>query len=311
MTETPNWGGNESLPAPPAPGLRARFFRGDSWLAAFGRTGMYLVFAAALAVILGFAARPLMRSKLTPSHYLLLLGTETILTIAVIGAALPMSFLEKRQPGEYGIPVHLAFGKLFWQGVLAGLVEVTALIGIIAALGGYSFGSFAVHGPLMVRWLLLWAVFFVVVGFGEEFLFRGYAQYTLGRGLGFWPAAILLSIVFGLLHLANPGEGWVGAVSVVFFGLAMCFSLRRTGSLWFAVGLHASFDFGESFLYSVPNSGVVLDGHLSNAAMHGPAWLTGGSIGPEGSIFCFLMTGLLCYLIHRLYPARDGAAQPS
>jgi uncharacterized protein len=271
---------------------------------------MYLVFAAALAVIFGFAVRPLMGSKPSSSQYLLLLGTEAILTIAVIGAALPMSFLEKRQPGEYGFPVHLAFGKLFWQGVLSGLAEVTVLIGLIAAFGGYSFGSFAVHGPSMVRWLLLWAVFFMMVGFGEEFLFRGYVQYTLGRGLGFWPAAILLSIVFGLLHLANPGEGWVGAASVVFFGLAMCFSLWRTGSLWFAVGLHASFDFGESFLYSVPNSGVVLDGHLSNAAMHGPAWLTGGSIGPEGSIFCFLMTGLLCYLIHRLYPARDGAAQP-
>lgn len=311
MTETPNWGGNESPPAPPAPGLSARFFRGDSWLAAFGRTGMYLVFAAALAVIFGFAARPLMGSKPSSSQYLLLLGTEAILTIAVIGAALPMSFLEKRQPGEYGFPAHLAFGKLFWQGVLAGLAEVTVLIGLIAAFGGYSFGSFAVHGPLMVRWLLLWAVFFVMVGFGEEFLFRGYVQYTLGRGLGFWPAAILLSIVFGLLHLANPGEGWVGAVSIVFFGLAMSFSLWRTGSLWFAVGLHASFDFGESFLYSVPNSGVVVDGHLSNAAMHGSAWLTGGSIGPEGSIFCFLTIGLLCYLIHRLYPASDRAVQPS
>jgi membrane protease YdiL (CAAX protease family) len=311
MTEAPNWSGNESLPVPPAPDLSARFFRGDSWLAALGRTGMYLVFAAALVVILVFAARPLMKSEPSSSEYMLLLGEKAVLAIAVIGAALPMSLVEKRQPGEYGFPIHLAFGKLFWQGVLAGLAEVTALIGLIAAFGGYSFGSFAVHGTLMVRWLLLWAVLFVVVGFGEEFLFRGYVQFTLGRGLGFWPAAILLSIVFGLLHLGNPGENWVGAVSVAFFGLAMCFSLRRTGSLWFAVGLHASFDFGESFLYSVPNSGVILDGHLSNAVMHGPAWLTGGSIGPEGSIFCFLVTGLLCYVIHRLYPARDGSAQPT
>jgi hypothetical protein len=68
--------------------------------------------------------------------------------------------------------------------------------------------------------------------------------------------------------------------------------------------MHASFDFGETFLYSVPDSGLLLPGHLSNAALHGPAWLTGGTPGPEGSVFDFLILMLFFYIFHRMYPPR-------
>jgi hypothetical protein len=94
-------------------------------------------------------------------------------------------------------------------------------------------------------------------------------------------------------------------------GLIFAFSLRRTGNLWFAVGLHASFDFGETFLFSVPNSGVVFDGHLSNASLHGPKWLTGGSVGPEGSVFSFLTMAILALLVHLLYPAKNANPTPN
>jgi membrane protease YdiL (CAAX protease family) len=96
-------------------------------------------------------------------------------------------------------------------------------------------------------------------------------------------------------------------------GLFWCLTLRRTGNLWFAVGMHASFDFGETFLYSVPDSGVVFPGHLSNATRAGPAWLTGGSAGPEASVFDFVVLLMLFYVFHRLYPrpeSRPDKPQP-
>jgi hypothetical protein len=89
-------------------------------------------------------------------------------------------------------------------------------------------------------------------------------------------------------------------------GLIFALSLRRTGNLWFAVGLHASFDFGETFLYSVPNSGIVFAGHLSDATLHGAKWLSGGSVGPEGSVFSFLTMGILALVVHRLYPPKSS-----
>jgi membrane protease YdiL (CAAX protease family) len=215
-----------------------------------------------------------------------------------------MARIEHRPLGMYGLPAQSAFGKLYWQGWIVGLMEVSALVGLIAAFGGYKFGALAVHGASLIRWAVAWGLFFVIVGLFEEFLFRGYTQFTLATGIGFWPAAILLSLGFGAVHLGNPGEGKVGSASVVMIGLILSLALRRTGNLWFAVGLHASFDFGETFLYSVPNSGIVFPGHLSNASLQGATWLTGGTVGPEGSVFSFATMLLLAIAIHLMFPAK-------
>ena len=181
------------------------------------------------------------------------------------------------------------------------------MIGVIAAFGGYHFGTLAIHGTQLLRWAAFWAIFFLVVGFYEEFSFRGYPQFTLSQAAGFWPAALVLSCAFGAVHLSNPGENGVGIAGIVLTGLFWSFTLRRTGTLWFAVGMHASFDFGETFLYAVPDSGAVFPGHLSNATLAGPAWLTGGTAGPEGSILDFLVLLLFFYGFHRLYPAAQPA----
>jgi membrane protease YdiL (CAAX protease family) len=226
--------------------------------------------------------------------------------IAAFLAAWIMSQIEARPLGLYGLPVRDAFGKQFWLGCLFGLGEIGALIGIIAAFGDYSFGSLAEHGGAIAKWALFWGVFFVVVGLFEEFFFRGYSLHTLAEGIGFWPAAVLLAVFFGLVHKTNSGENWVGVAGVVFVALFWSFTLKRTGSLWFAFGMHASFDFGETFLFSVPDSGMIFPGHLSNATLRGPNWLTGGAPGPEASVIDFLIIALFFFLFDRLYPARQA-----
>ena len=344
------------LTPPPPEGLPSKIFLHDGGLRAGWRLLIYAAFAAAIA----FGGQFVLRQFVRPSRgvfspgYLLI--QEAFSFVVIFAAALIMAQIERRSAGVYGLPLRGAFGKLFWQGCLIGLVEVSALVGLIAAFGGYSFGGLAVHGGQLLRWAMLWAVFFLVVGLFEEFLFRGYIQFTLAdmgfwtaailfsalfwrlhmshrgdgvgfwlaatwlvliigrfrssgqgekaKGIGFWPAAILLSLLFGRVHLENPGEGWVGAAGVVMIGLVFAFGLRRTGNLWLVVGWHASFDFGETFLFSVPNSGIVFSGHLSNAALHGARWLTGGTVGPEGSVFSFLTMGLLAIAVHFLFPAK-------
>jgi membrane protease YdiL (CAAX protease family) len=262
--------------------------------------GIVLVFLSGAVMLLREFVRPA-RGVFSPGVQLL---GEFVSFLAVFCAALIMAQLEGRSAGVYGFPLRGAFGKLFWQGWLFGFVEVSSVVGLIAAFRGYSFGSLAESGAAMVRWTLFWALFFVVVAFFEEFFFRGYTLYTLTEGIGFWPAAVLLSLLFGVVHRTNEGENWVGIASVILSGLFWSFSLRRTGSLWFALGMHASFDFGETFLYSVPDSGMVFPGHLSNATLQGPQWLTGGTPGPEASVFDFLVLGLLFFLLHWMYPPK-------
>jgi hypothetical protein len=292
--------------APPPEGLKAIFFQDDGGLRAGWRLLLYATFVAGL----GFAAGILLLLFAPPSRFqffpVSLFAEDAFGFLVIFGAALIMSQIEHRPVGAYGLPVRGAFGKMFWQGWLFGLAEISVLIGLIYAFGGYRFGSLALHGGEIARWGMIWAIAFVFVGLFEEFLFRGYTQYTLADGIGFWPAAILLSCSFGAVHLRNPGEDPVGAASVVMTGLVFAFALRRTGNLWFVVGWHASFDFGETFLFSVPDSGLLFDGHLSNATLLGQKWLTGGSVGPEGSVFSFLTMAILALLIHFLFPARNS-----
>lgn len=292
-----------TFPPPPPEGLASKVFFGQDGLRAgwslllYTAFGLMIWYPLAMVVLLigGFQ-----EGSYSPQSVAL---GELVSFAAVYGAALVMARLERLPAGIYGLPLPQAFGKSFWQGIFLGLCEVGLLVGLIAAFGGYSFGNLAVHGTGLLGWGLLWAAAFVLVGFSEEFMFRGYVQYTLTRGIGFWLAALCLSLVFGASHLTNPGEGMVGALNVAVTGVVFAFALRRTGNLWLAVGWHASFDFGETFLFSVPNSGNVFDHHLSNAVLQGPAWLTGGTVGPEGSVFGFLTMGIAALAIHFLFPA--------
>ena len=216
--------------------------------------------------------------------------------------ALVMGAIEKRSPGDYGLPWRNDFGKAFWVGMAWGIVAITVLVLAIGGLGDFSPGGLALHGGRILKFAVFWGGFFVIVGLFEEFLLRGYTQFTLTQGIGFWPAALLLSTFFAALHVGNPGETWMGLLAVAVIGLFFCLTLRRTGNLWFAVGFHASWDWGESYLYSVPDSGGMVTGHLMRSSFHGSAWLTGGSVGPEGSVLVFVVMALTWLAFDRAYP---------
>lgn len=237
-----------------------------------------------------------------------LLLQEFIGVIATFLAAGIMGMLEARPFGGYGLPRADAFGARFWQGALWGIAMIAAILLLIRAFGGFSFGALALQGASLWGYAALWMVTFFFVGLFEEFLFRGYAQFTLATGIGFWWSAIALSAGFGAMHLANRGEDKIGALSVFVIGMFFCLTLRRTGNLWFAVGLHMVFDWGETFLFSVPNSGIVAPGHLLNSSFHGPVWLTGGSVGPEGSVMAFPVVGFAAILFAMVYPAQKQKA---
>jgi hypothetical protein len=153
--------------------------------------------------------------------------------------------------------------------------------------------------------MLAWALTFCAVALWEEFFFRGYVLATLADGIGFWPAASVISALFGAIHLTNGGEAWVGVLGIFLISMLFCLTLRRTGSLWFAVGLHAAWDFAETFIFSAPDSGTVAPGTLLRSTFHGPAWLTGGTVGPEASIIADLAVVLAMLLFVRFYPARS------
>jgi uncharacterized protein len=244
----------------------------------------------------------------TPATLLII---EAISLGATLLTMLAMTKIEERTFAEYYLPWSAAFGRRFWQGLAYGLTMVSLMMGLIAAFHGFSLGSLALNPGATIRYGGLYAVTFFLVGLFEESTFRGYLQAALGSGIGFWPAALVLAAVFGGSHLSNPGEARYGALMAGCFGLLVVFTLRRTGNLWFAIGMHSAWDWGESFLYSVPDSGLVVHGHLLNSTSHGPVWLTGGTVGPEASVFCFVVLFVAAVGVHFLFPeAQNSKALP-
>jgi uncharacterized protein len=300
----------ENLPAqPPAafePGLTPRLsahpmhavFLGPDGLRVPWRFLLYIAIGAAIVLLLGSV-----RHYWHPRVQLWegVIGEFEIL-IGAVAAAVIMARIEKRSFDAYGLPPRRAFGKLFWVGMVWGIASLTVLMLMMRGAGLFYFGGLALHGTRIVKFAAFYALFFLLVGLGEEFVARGYTQFTLTQGMGFWPAAILLSAMFGAIHLSNQGEAWVGILGAAVIGFFFCLTLRRTGTLWFAVGFHASWDWGESYLYSVPDSGGVSPGHLLQSSFHGSRWLTGGSVGPEGSVLLFVIIGLTWAAFDRVYP---------
>ncbi len=134
---------------------------------------------------------------------------------------------------------------------------------------------------------------FICVGVTEELVTRGYPLFALSQGIGFWPAAILTSLLFGAAHTGNKGEDYIGVGAAVFVGVILAFSLKWSGSLWWAIGYHFSWDWAQTFFYGVPDSGHPSMRHFLSGVAAGPTWLSGGNVGPEGSILVLPVLGLL------------------
>jgi membrane protease YdiL (CAAX protease family) len=291
--------------------------RGPNGIRAGWRVLIFLAIVVALAAVVNLAvflgARFVLHrpphigaiSSLTPLAAILSDGAIFVFTAL---AALIMSRIERRKWGAYGLPGKPAFGAHFWSGIFAGFLAISCALLAMFFLHGFHLAGIATHGTALLWSTLAWSAAFVIVGLGEEFAFRGYLQFTLTSGMGFWPAAVLLSALFGLAHAGNPGESKLGLLSVVCFGILFCFILRRTGDLWWVVGFHAGWDWGQTFFYGVTDSGLRPYQNLFNSSFSGPTWLTGGTVGPEASIFTPLVLLIVGLLVSRVYRQNEYRA---
>ncbi|MCU1331692.1 MAG: amino terminal protease family [Candidatus Angelobacter sp.] len=235
-------------------------------------------------------------------------AVELILFLVLLFLARVMSKIEHRNVGVYGLPLQRSALSGFVRGYfLWGFLPLAILLLILRALHVFYLGNLSPLNLQILGWGALWFFFFLLVGFFEEFAFRGYFLYTLAEGIGFWPAAIIQAILFARVHMGNGGETRIGIIATGVFALFAAATLWRTGNLWLAVGAHAGWDWGQSFFFGVNDSGVQVPGHLLNPHVsHGPAWLTGGSVGPEGSVLTLVVWALMAvFFLARYRPRRE------
>lgn len=219
--------------------------------------------------------------------------------LCVALATLLMTRVERRSFSNYGFSLRHSI-RNFAAGLAWGVALLSLLVAILRAAGLLVFDGRMLAGGAAFRYGAAWLVSFLLVGLTEEMLSRGYLQFALSRcltpiyrwlfaarrpeALGFWSAAAVLSFAFGFSHRTNPGESPLGLLSAGLIGLVFCLSLWRTGSLWWAIGFHTSWDWAQSYLYGVADSGLIARGRLLATHPVGRPFLSGGLTGPEGSL---------------------------
>jgi membrane protease YdiL (CAAX protease family) len=236
----------------------------------------------------------------------LVIGVATAV-LAVFVYARVVRWSERREPVEVAAKgAATAVGR----GALIGIGLFSAVIVNIAFIGGYR-----VDGGGSVAGAVGLVGFMAAAAVTEELLFRGILFRIVEERTGTWMALVLSGLVFGMSHLFNPHASLWGAIAVAIEGggmLAAAYVATRT--LWVPIGLHFGWNFAAAGIFSTEVSGNGATEGLLHGVTSGPALLTGGDFGPEGSpysvVFCVLMTIGFIWLARRrgnVVPRRRGA----
>ena len=315
----------EPIPPTPPPAL-SKVFIGKDGLRAGWSLFIFLALLAALLFcvnVIGHKLHPPVRRAANAeiSATFSFIG-ESVPFLAVLLVTWIMSKIERRPNSVYGLGGRRKL-PYFLAGLGWGVACLSLLVLTLWKTGLLVFDSRLLFGSDIFRYGAIWLFGFLLVGLNEEYFTRGYLQYTLTRGLagfcqwafktrhsaalGFWTSAVIFSILFGLGHKGNPGESPIGLLSAGVIGMVFCLSLWRTGSLWWAIGFHASWDWAQSFLYGVADSGTMVQHHFLATHPVGSPILSGGATGPEGSILILPTQALVGLIILFTLPrAHDG-----
>ena len=317
-------------PIPPAPpsALRKIFIGKDGLRAGWSLLIFIALFAAMIfcANVIGHKLHPpapktaKTAAEISARPHLFI--AEAIPFLVTLLVTWIMSKIERRPNSVYGLGGSRKFPH-FLAGLAWGVTCLSLLVLTLLKTGLLVIDSRLLFGSDILRYGAIWLLSFLLVGLLEEYLSRGYLQYTLTRGLaglyqwafktrhsaalGFWTSAVIISILFGLGHSNNPGESPIGLLSAGLASMVFCLSLWRTGSLWWAIGFHTSWDWAQSFLYGVADSGTMVQHRLLATHPVGKPILSGGATGPEGSIFILAILALVSLIIFFTLPrAHDG-----
>ncbi|MFC4565515.1 CPBP family intramembrane glutamic endopeptidase [Nocardiopsis mangrovi] len=217
---------------------------------------------------------------------------------------------------------HRTVTEMAWKGAAASTgwgtllgVGLFALVIVdIAFLGGYR-----LHGPGSAMSALALVGFMAAAAVTEEVMWRGVLFRIIQERTGTWVALVLTGLAFGLVHMLNPNAGLWGAIAIAIeAGGMLTAAYVATRSLWPPIGLHFGWNIAGSAISSTEVSGNDTPQGLLDATMSGPALLTGGGFGPEGSmysvVFCVVTTLVFMWIAGRrgrIVPARRRAGRPA
>jgi len=265
----------------------------------------------ALFLLIGFVVLMVVGNLLPQS----LVSGSAALLLGSLVAGVALLRLDGRPAGALGFypkPVALKESAL---GFAVGTGAAVLVIAALFVAGGI---RWAADDGTAADWIaggIGAAAFLAIPAAGEEAFLRGYPLQALTEAWGPKAALTVTSLLFGAMHLANPGVTVLATLNVVVAGLFLGVLYLKTASLWLATGAHLAWNWCTGYLADVPVSGLeILNAPLYEGVVRGPDWLGGGSFGPEGSLISTLiLAGVVawCWRTDWLRPSEAAlAARP-
>ena len=210
------------------------------------------------------------------------------------------SFFPARKGGLSGNTI-----KEFLLGLLFGFLMNGSCI-LIAWLHGdlhFSIGAF------MPVYLIITFICVVIQSSAEEMLTRGYIYQAHAERYPVWFAVLANSVVFAALHLGNPGMTVLSFVELLMSGISLSLVVYARKSLWMAFGCHAMWNFTQSIIFGLPNSGIVSEGSFLHLDAASDSIFYDSGFGVEGTIISVLsecaLIGWCFYIIMRDKKKKD------
>jgi membrane protease YdiL (CAAX protease family) len=241
----------------------------------------------------------LLTGSLGASESLLPLEVAEFMGIS-LSIFLARRFLDKRSfkglglkiDGQALVDVVAGFGITF---VMMGLIYVGACLLGWLTFSGYAWNTDSTQ--TVISQISISFLGFILVGWNEELLSRGYHLQNLEDGLNTLWAVIISSAIFGGLHLNNPNAIWLSALGIFFAGVFLAYGYLRTRQLWLSIGLHIGWNFFEGVIFGFPVSGIATY-RLIRTSVTGPELWTGGLFGPEAGLLVLPALLLGAFLVN-------------
>ena len=207
-------------------------------------------------------------------------------TIAIIALKLAISRLGEKPRDDLPFDANAHDG---WRGVLLAALLMSAIVGLVALLGGYRIAGWGGS----TSWPMLWFGAGLQAAFVEEILARGILFRFLEEFGGSWFALALSSALFGFGHAANPNATVFSSLAIaVEAGVLLGGAYMLTRNLWLAVGIHFGWNVTQGYLWDVPVSGIAVDGLVASRAL-GSELISGGAFGVEASVVALVLATTL------------------
>ncbi len=236
--------------------------------------------------------------KIMENVNMIMMFIQEVITILIPILAWKIS--TKRRLSDMGFTPLKSDYKELLAGLIFGILSISVVFAAILLSGQ---AEIATWKPHFATSQLLYLFIFIMVGFAEELLSRGYIMSVLRQTKSIAAIMIIPSVIFALLHSFNSGIGIVAYINLTLVGILFSYMYLKSGNIWMPIGYHITWNYFQGNVFGFKVSGTEVVGMLSTSYTKDNI-LNGGAFGPEGGLF---VTGILLIgfvVVNRYYKSK-------